>query len=673
MNSFYGGPAGQSFDIAKVFPTYGELLTDATDGWKSSIAVGEFVMVSYGRPGDTDYETNRDADLAAVKKNYNSTLWQKTYDENIQRVYNGSDEDDVYALDSSKTGINYKFISSCTGFTPYLDAEVIKWIEPGEQASVSVDTREVDEEGNATGYPDKVKFNFTFPGSWDFITGEQAVTPLEADESPEIDLNNIGTLGENPDNELNKGKAYMGKFQFSLPKSQVITGADATSIKAGADPTVKLDVNEPASVTNPILRFELPVSQELLKDNVKTTETPLDAASAPTVELSYQEDDTLEKHPILTFGLPKAWDLAINEAITELGPLSEPKIEPVDDGSFTTKTWKLSLPRNVEFHVVNTDAEMTTPGDYYILKSTGSLYGYNGNEWIELVCFVPPISDSVDLTVVRPYQDGGEPTKPTVNIKYINNEWKFGFGLTKAPKVDKQFDFVGSTEEGSVGIDVNNTENDSTLVFSFKIPTGSKLFAGTEIAADGATTTIEGARIGDLYLNSSTGKVYILTAVGWSEQEDTLKGPIGDALNIVASYEIKEEDGYPNTTITIGNYIDTHYNGTINNQDIFAVSYVEEDSGTETAYWYFKINETWSCVQLTGGVANLIETAYNDEAGGAVINKTYSINYINTLIEGTSSEKGKLTTYSKAKIDELLSALDDTLNTWGTFKDLPQT
>lgn len=664
MNSFYGGPAGQSFDIAKVFPTYGDLLTDITDSWKSSIAVGEFVMVSYGRPGDADYEKNRDKDLAAVNKNYNSTLWQKTYNENKQKVYNGDDEDDTYALDSSATGINYKFISSCTGFTPYLDAEVVKWIEPGEQASVEVDTE-------AEGYPDKVKFDFTFSGSWDFITGKQAVIPLEAEGIPQIDLNNIGTLGENPDNELNKGKAYMGKFQFSLPKSQVITDAKVTPVEVGANPTVKLDTTtEPASVTYPVLKFELPVSQELLRDNVRCTKDPLDAVSAPTVELSYQENDILKKHPILTFGLPAAWNLAINEAITELGPLSEPKIEVVNDGSLTTKTWQLSLPRNVEFHVVDTKDEITTPGDYYILKSTGSLYEYNNDE--PLVCFVPPISESVDLTIVRPYKENGEPTEPTASIRYAEDteSWKFGFELAKAPKVDKQFEFVGSTEEGNVGIDISNTEDDSTLVFSFKIPTGSKLFAGTEIAADGATTVIEGARIGDLYLNSSTGKVYILTAAGWSEQEDTLKGPIGDALNIVASYTINEADGYANTVAAISAYITANYTEEISNQDIFAITYVEEDSGAETAYWYFRINSEWGSVQLTGGVASLIETEYNDEAGGAVTNKTYSVNYINSLIEGTETETGEKKTYSQAKIDELLNALDETLNTWGSFADL---
>ena len=93
------------------------------------------------------------------------------------------------------------------------------------------------------------------------------------------------------------------------------------------------------------------------------------------------------------------------------------------------------------------------------------------------------------------------------------------------------------------------------------------------------------------------------------------------------------------------------------------------DNGGDISYWYFKTNAgEWARAQLTGGVSSLIENVYKAN----VDNKTYSINYLNSLIEGKDGETGKLTTYSKAKIDELLAALDDTLNTWGSFADLPQ-
>lgn len=664
MNSFYGGPAGQSFEIKRVFSSYTELKADTEKGWKSSIGVGEYVMISYGDPSTNAYIAARDLDLsdasltAEERKNWNSTLWQKEYDESKLM---------------SDTGMSYKFITSCAGYTPRINAEVVETLAPGSEADASI--KEDD------GYPDNVTIELKIPGGWDFKPGIQEIIPVNAGVLPSVKLENVGTAGTGE----YAHKAYYGAFTFSLPQAQKLAGVEYEELPANEKPygylittgehTVFVDNSSDqkivtATVNTPVLHLGLPINQVFESDEDHVIKVDLNANESPTISLSYAQEDQLKQYPILTFGLPKAWDILINPEIQQQdNPLGTPTISVDEDVSKSEKTLTLSLPRNVEFHVVDSKSEMTTEGDYYFLTTDGSLYEYVNGKKTKLICFVPPISNYVQVTTISPYKENGSPTDPTAAISQNSEgKWEFSLGLPKVPEVAAEYDFVGSTETGIVTSKVSDV---NTVTFNFKIPTGSKLFAGLEITEDGSTVTITDSRIGDLYLNSSTGKVYILEADGWKAQDDTLKGPIGDALNIVASYEIKEEDGYPNTITTIGNYIDTHYSGTINNQDIFAISYVEEDSGTETAYWYFKIDEAWSCVQLTGGVANLIENEYNDEADGAVINKTYSINYINTLIEGTSSEKGKLTTYSKAKIDELLSALDDTLNTWGTFNDLP--
>lgn len=665
MNSFYGGPAGQSFEIKRVFSSYTELKADAEKGWKSSVGVGEYVMISYGDPSTDAYISARNIDLSneslskEERKNWNSTLWQKEYDE---------------AKTMSDTGMSYKYITSCAGYTPRINAEVIETLAPGSEADA--DIRKDD------GYPDNVTIELKIPGGWDFKPGIQEIIPVNVDVLPSVKLENVGTAGTGE----YAHKAYYGAFTFSLPQAQKLAGVEYEELPVNEKPygylitagehTVFVDSSSvqktvTATVNAPVLHLGLPINQVFESDEDHVIKIDLNANELPTVSLGYAPEDVLKQYPILTFGLPKAWNILVNPEIQKQdNPLGTPTISVNEDASKSEKTWTLSLPRNVEFHVVDIINEETAiKGDYYFLTTDGSLYGYINKKWTKLICFVPPMSNEVQLTTISPYKENGSPADPTAAISQnTQGKWEFSFGLPKAPEVAAGYQFVGSTETGTVTSKVTDID---TVTFDFKIPTGSKLFAGLEITEDGSTVTIAGARPGDLYLNSSTGKVYILETDGWKAKEDTLKGPIGDALNIVASYEIKEEDGYPNTITTIGNYIDTHYSGTINNQDIFAISYVEEDSGTETAYWYFKIDETWSCVQLTGGVANLIENTYNDKAGGAVVNKTYSINYINTLIEGTDSETGKLTTYSKAKIDELLSALDDTLNTWGTFKDLP--
>lgn len=662
MNSFYGGPAGQNFEIKRVFSSYTELKADVEKGWKSSVGVGEYVMISYGDPSTDAYIAARDIDLSneslseKERKNWNSTLWQKEYDE---------------AKVMSTTGMSYKYITSCAGYTPRINAEVIETLAPGSEADADVK--------KDSGYPDNVTIELKIPGGWDFKSGVQEIIPVNVDVLPSVKLENVGTAGTGE----YAHKAYYGAFTFSLPQAQKLAGVEYEELPVNEKPygylittgehTVFVDSSSSqktvtATVNAPVLHLGLPINQVFESDEDHVIKVDLNANALPTVSLDYAPRDTLKQYPILTFGLPKAWNILVNPEIQKQdNPLGTPTISVNEDASKSEKTWTLSLPRNVEFHVVDSDSEMTIKGDYYFLTTDGSLYD---GEKKQLVCFVPPMANGIqETTTISPYKENGDLADPYAELKQNSEgKWEFSFGLPKVPEVAAEYEFVGSTETGTVTSQVTDVD---TVTFDFKIPTGSKLFAGLEITEDGSTVTIAGSRIGDLYLNSSTGKVYILEAAGWKAKEDTLKGPIGDALNIVASYEIKEEDGYLNTIASIGNYIDTHYSGTINNQDIFAISYVEEDSSTETAYWYFKIDGTWSCVQLTGGVANLIENAYNDEVDGAVVNKTYSINYINTLIEGTDSETGKLTTYSKTKIDELLSALDDTLNTWGTFKDLP--
>ena len=65
MQSFYGGPAGQSFEIKQVFSSYygpNGAQTDLNKGWSSPISVGEFVMVSYGKPTDPNYLSDQNYD-----------------------------------------------------------------------------------------------------------------------------------------------------------------------------------------------------------------------------------------------------------------------------------------------------------------------------------------------------------------------------------------------------------------------------------------------------------------------------------------------------------------------------------------------------------------------------------------------------------------------------------
>ena len=182
MNSFYGGPAGQSFEIKAIFPTYygaDGLLGDVNKGWKSSIAVGEYVMISYGEPSSDSFIVNRDSDLAYAasandpQKSYNSTLWRKGYDESAGGI-----------------GIVYTLISTLTGFTPRITASVKETLAPGSGAKAEVNTTKET-------YPDQVEVELSIPGSWNFDKGIQDIVEANVDVSPSVELRNIGNHGTN--------------------------------------------------------------------------------------------------------------------------------------------------------------------------------------------------------------------------------------------------------------------------------------------------------------------------------------------------------------------------------------------------------------------------------------------------------------------------------------------
>ena len=76
MLSFYGGPAGKDFTIAKIFDSKASLDADIAAGDASEIYAGDYVLVSYGDPNTPEFSTNRQKD---EDKSYNATLWKKDW------------------------------------------------------------------------------------------------------------------------------------------------------------------------------------------------------------------------------------------------------------------------------------------------------------------------------------------------------------------------------------------------------------------------------------------------------------------------------------------------------------------------------------------------------------------------------------------------------------------
>lgn len=790
MNSFYGGPAGQSFEIRERFSTFKALIADINDGWKSSIAVGEYVMISYGQPENTDYERYVDIDknnpdvIEDKRQNWNSTLWQKTYEEETVVDIDPETKAVYYAVDKSNTGINYKFISTCTGNIPRIEAGVVEQKDPGTEAEVEVDKTQKT-------YPDTAKLNFKLPGSWDFESGNVDITLLDVDQSDKAwaKLENVGSKGGDAwdQEKYPDGPAFKGRFTLGLPQAQNLQGAANVTLGVGDTPLARLvkegeydvvtgvdEKGQPvtekriASVNEPIIVVELPATQEFLSNNV--IYKILNVGEEPSVTTTYE--DGTHKHPILTFALPQAQNLlgVVNKTLDADGtpflylvkegtynvvvginedgtPITEektatvnepiiivelpqsqvteqpetvittPEISPSVEDIGTTNKPKLrfSLPRSVKFYhgdklgsrsettYTVTDESFTNygVGDYYIHDTTGFIYKIISKPddttcvFEYQACVQSPLP-SVDAKSMAPYiqgETGYVPATPQVQRYLTNNEgteWELEFTLPQASIPAVTSTFVGSTEEGSV---ISEITDENTVTFNFKIPTGSKVFAGTEVAADGSAVAIAGSRIGDIYINVETGFIYTLTTEGWKVSEKSIKGPTGETLNIEASYLLTETETYEASLANGVAYIEEHYTETIDSHKIFSITWTLLNDGGEVAYWYFKTNTgEWSRVQLTGGVSSLIENNYKEN----VDNKTYSIDYINSLIVGKADESGKLITYSQAKIEELLETLKTTLETsigslsdrttaletsvadilnittWDSFKNLPQ-
>lgn len=635
MQSFYGGPAGQSFEIKKIFESYygpDGAQVDLDKGWASPISVGEFVMVSYGLPSDTTYMTRMNYDLkAGNKQNLNSTLWQKVYDESA----------------GEGSGLSYKLISSCTGNTPKISITTPAIVlHANEQPDVETDLSNQD----------MPVIQFKLPRA-QVLSMPQEATILNANEKPSVVYN---------DDDIDHPTVH-----FNIPQSQVIDQVTVDVIGVGEKPKVRLDLTD---INRPVLKFQLPVAQEFLDSNI--LHEVLNADAEPTVSFGYSEEDTLHEHPILTFSLPRSQVMAAPETVTR-APDFEPKVTNV--GTVNAPKLHFDLPRAVKFYYGSLLGQKTSKtytltdplfanygvGDYYINEATGFIYKVTSKTDDTTCVFEYQASIQQPLPVIQasaiaPYIEGDEGFKPAVPLveRTLTNaegtEWQLEFKLPQAPKPAVSSTFVGSTEQGSVTSAITSKD---TVTFTFKIPTGSKLFAGLEITADGATTAIDGARIGDIYLNSETGVLYTLTANGWKASEKSIKGPVGDALNIEAEYHLTETAEFAASLANGVTYIQEHYSGTIDSHKIFAITWTLLGNGGDVSYWYYKTNiGEWDRAQLTGGVSSLIEQSYKEN----VDNKTYSINYINSLIGGDGDTSK--TAYSKDQVQSLVS--------WGSFQDL---
>ena len=209
MQSFYGGPQGQSFIISAIFPNRVALNTDLQKSAYSPVKLNEFVMISYGMQNldkivhqtylnnvndtnSTYYEKNQALDEKNYKNQYNGTLWQKIYISDLETdkqnkifwyknsPYNiaavegydatTSEETDTIAVineygneivfNEGDSKYCYICISNLSGQTPKLDVKNTIIADPAINPNVAIDNSNINFPELQFTLPRAVKFHW---------------------------------------------------------------------------------------------------------------------------------------------------------------------------------------------------------------------------------------------------------------------------------------------------------------------------------------------------------------------------------------------------------------------------------------------------------------------------------------------------------------------------------
>lgn len=505
------------------------------------------------------------------------------------------------------------------------------------------------------------QLKFYLPKSQVLLNENVTHEAINADQDPRIEFDSAEDKVNNP------------TLKFYLPKSQVFLAENVSHevLNANEKPSLEFD-SSGDKVNNPTLKFSLPQSQVFLSDNV--TYTAIDADQEPYITFDSTGDNV--NAPLLGFYLPKSQIIKMLE-MKQLGPTELPQVTWNDaDDKINTPELQFKLPRAAKFYYGDllgkqqdytdqTDESFAgyAVGDYYINKGTGCVYyvsAVEGNtiSFTYQACLQAP-KPTVSSEIISPFTEELEINTPKVNMSIDGINWDVHFSLPKSPLVEAESSFIDPDSAGSAVAAVKDVD---TYKFSFQIPLGSKWYSGLVMP-----TEIEGAKNGDYYVDTTTGVIYRLTEGAWTAQEGTLKGPRGETLNIIASYDIEETEELVNNLQNGVDYIkEKQQREDFSPQELFAVTWKTLD-GDLYSYWYYCTSlGIWGRVVLTGNFDNgLLVSNYTDDD-----TRVYTTKYINTLINNTDENKDK-TAYSKTKVDELLQqTLEKVQIFWQDFNEL---
>lgn len=614
MLSFYGGPAGKDFTIAKVFPNKAAMDADVALGNDSTIYAGDYVLISYGDPNSPEFSTNLTAD---GDTSYNATLWKKEWN----------------------NGYSYKEIVSVASSYPKFAAGSIESSLPfGEAPRLSIDSSSLA----------NPKIGLKMPAS--LVAGTANTTESVA---PTIAPNATPVYGGTLGNELS--------FQVKVPRGVTFTPnlTDAGEISWTND----------GGLTNPA-----PVSIKGPKGDMGVSfagieYTPSTASGGNnTFKVKYSNGTTGAE----SYNIRNGVDITDVEETTSdadggTNSITFVKSDGTKVGPVTVKNGSKGSTGTIKSVSATIDANVGTPqvtatltGDKSNADITFEFKNLRGNPGV-----ISAVTATVDNTSIETGDPacavtaGGTPENRSFELAFSHLVGKqgiqgeIGYYFTPAVSATGDLSWTNNGElDNPATVNIKGPKGDGGTVeiTGIVVDNGSSETATPSAEIISGTTDPQHAKY-SLSFHNLVGKrgpqgargYYFLPSLAsngdlsWSNNGDlanpttvNIRGPqgeVGNPLNIIATETITSTQVAEDTLAAVGVEL-TARGRDPQAGELIAVTY-EKAENDAVSYWYFKVDATWQRVQLSGGMGGaIVNTKVTDATASS---KVYSAEYVNAL------------------------------------------
>lgn len=614
MLSFYGGPAGKDFTIAKVFPNKAAMDADVALGNDSTIYAGDYVLISYGDPNTPEFSANLTAD---GDTSYNATLWKKEWN-------NGYSYREIVSVASSYPKFAAGNIESSLPFgsAPQLSIDSSSLANPKiglkMPASLVAGTANTAESVAPTVAPSAIPaYGGTLGNELSFqvkIPRGVTFTPSVSDAG-EISWTNDGGL-VNPATKSIKGQkgdigisfagieytpstASGGNNTFKVKYSNGTTGTESYNIRNGVDITNVEETTSDADGGTNSITFVKSDSTKVGPITVKNGSK----GSTGTIKSVSATVDANVGTPQVTATL--TGDKSNADIVFEFKNL---RGNPGVISAVTATVDNTSIETGNPVCVVTAGG---TPENRSFELAFSHLVGKQGVQGETGYYFTPAVSTTGDLS----WTNNGELDNPaTVNIK--------------GPKGD------GGTVE-ITGIVVDNGSSETATP-------SAEIISGTTDPQHAKYSLSFHNLVGKRGPQGARGYYFLPSLasngdLSWSNNGDlanpttvNIRGPqgeVGNPLNIIATETITSAQVAEDTLAAVGAEL-TARGRDPQAGELIAVTY-EKAENDAVSYWYFKIDAAWQRVQLSGGMGGaIVNTKVTDATASS---KVYSAEYVNAL------------------------------------------